>query len=107
MDSPLTYNQIEDKVIEALEDSLGVKRDSRKDAPHEDFRRSLLVEDLGVESIDYLDITFRLEKDLGINLGIRDFENAVASIRTVQDLIDYITPVCYGYPPQIPQEQPQ
>jgi len=112
MNSPLTYEQIEDKVMDALEDSLGVSRNSKTDAPSGDIRDSRLVEDLKVNSIDYLNIRFRLEKYLRINLnnrtlGERTFFEAMQGVKTVQELIDFVTPICYGYKATPPQEQPQ
>jgi len=49
------------KIQEVLEDALGVDED-------EVTPEAKLVEDLGAESIDFLDIVFRLEKAFGIKL---------------------------------------
>jgi len=50
------------KVQEVLEEALGVDEDEV--TPH-----ATIGEDLGAESIDYLDISFRLEKAFGIKIG--------------------------------------
>ena len=49
------------KVQGVLEEALGVDED-------EVTREAKLVEDLGAESIDFLDIAFRLEKAFGVKL---------------------------------------
>ncbi len=56
-----TQGEVLEKVREVLVDALGVdEEDVREDAK--------LVEDLGAESIDFLDIVFRLEKAFGIKI---------------------------------------
>lgn len=55
MTTTMTRDQIFDAVADVLEDALGVDREEiRPDAT--------LIGDLGAESIDFLDIVFRLEK---------------------------------------------
>ena len=54
-----TESEIFDKVREALVDALGVEDD-------EVTPDATLVGDLGAESIDFLDIVFRLEKTFGV-----------------------------------------
>ena len=57
----MDYDEVYAKVSEVLEDALGVDDDEvTKDAT--------LVGDLGAESIDFLDIVFRLEKAFGIKI---------------------------------------
>lgn len=57
----MTYDEIYEKVQGVLEDALGVDDDEvTKDAT--------LVGDLGAESIDFLDIVFRLEKAFEIKV---------------------------------------
>jgi acyl carrier protein len=58
---PPTQDEIFDKVQGALVDALGVDDD-------EVTREATLVGDLGAESIDFLDIVFRLEKAFGIEI---------------------------------------
>jgi acyl carrier protein len=57
----MTAEQIYPKVQQVLEDALGV--DAEEVTP-----RAALVEDLGMESIDALDIVFRLEKAFSIKI---------------------------------------
>ncbi|MGH9411775.1 MAG: acyl carrier protein [Vicinamibacterales bacterium] len=58
----MTRQQIEDRVAQALVQALGVSRDRITPA-------TSLVGDLEAESIDFLDIVFRLEKDFGIEIA--------------------------------------
>ena len=58
---PLTTDEIYGKVQETLVDALGVDDD-------EVTPEATLVGDLGAESIDFLDIQFRLEKEFGIKI---------------------------------------
>ncbi len=76
----MTYDEIYDKVQEVLEDALGVDDDEvTKDAT--------LVGDLGAESIDFLDIVFRLEKAFGIKIDQSELfpENVLSDPTYVQD----------------------
>jgi acyl carrier protein len=56
-----TYDEIFDKVQATLVDALGVDEDKVT-------RSSTLQRDLGAESIDFLDIVFRLERNFGIKI---------------------------------------
>ncbi len=58
---PMTYDETYAKVQTVLEDALGVDED-------EITPDATLVGDLGAESIDFLDIVFRLEKEFGIKI---------------------------------------
>jgi len=58
---PMTRDQIFDKVQETLVDALGV--DDDQVTP-----QATLTGDLGAESIDFLDIVFRLEKSFNIKI---------------------------------------
>ena len=57
----LSQDEIFEKVQEALVDALGVDDD-------EVTREATLVGDLGAESIDFLDIVFKLEKSFDITI---------------------------------------
>jgi acyl carrier protein len=57
----MTAEQIYPKVQQVLEDALGVD-------PEEVTPKAALIEDLGMESIDALDIVFRLEKAFTIKI---------------------------------------
>jgi acyl carrier protein len=56
-----TYDEIFEKVQATLVDALGVDED-------EVTRDATLQGDLGAESIDFLDIVFRLERNFGIKI---------------------------------------
>ncbi len=56
-----TNEEVFEKISEALVDALGVEED-------EVTPDATLVGDLGAESIDFLDIVFRLEKAFGIEI---------------------------------------
>lgn len=57
----MTHDEVFSKVQEVLEEALGVDED-------EVTPEASLVGDLGAESIDFLDIVFRLEKSFGIKI---------------------------------------
>ena len=57
----LSPQEVYDKVQIVLEDALGVDKD-------EVTPKAALIEDLGMESIDALDIVFRLEKAFSIKI---------------------------------------
>ena len=58
---PITKDEVYSKVQTALVDALGVDED-------EVTRDATMVGDLGAESIDFLDIVFRLEKAFNIEI---------------------------------------
>ena len=68
------------KVQETLVDALGVDDD-------EVLEGATLVDDLGAESIDFLDIVFRLEKNFGIKIPRGELfpENLAADASFVDD----------------------
>jgi acyl carrier protein len=73
-------NEIFEKVQETLVDALGVDDD-------EVTEDATLVDDLGAESIDFLDIVFRLEKNFGIKIPRGELfpENLAADASFVDD----------------------
>jgi acyl carrier protein len=72
--------EIFEKVREALIDALGVDDD-------EVTPEATLVGDLGAESIDFLDIVFRLEKTFGISIPREDLspEDILTNSQYVKD----------------------
>jgi len=76
----LSRDEIKDKVREALVDALGVDED-------EVTPEARIGADLGAESIDYLDIVFRLEKAFNIKIPRGDLfpDNILQSEEFVQD----------------------
>jgi acyl carrier protein len=77
---PPTKEEIYDKVQSALVDALGVDQD-------EVAEDATLVGDLGAESIDFLDIVFRLEKAFGIEIPRSELfpEDILTSAEFVKD----------------------
>ncbi len=76
----MTYDEVYEKVQEVLEDALGVDDD-------EVTKAATLVGDLGAESIDFLDIVFRLEKAFGIKIEQSELfpDNVLSDPTYVQD----------------------
>ena len=76
----LSRDEIMEKVQEALVDALGVDED-------EVTPEARIGGDLGAESIDYLDIVFRLEKAFNIKIPRGDLfpDNILQSEEFVQD----------------------
>ncbi len=77
---PLSRDEITEKVREALVDALGVDED-------EVVPGAKIGGDLGAESIDYLDIVFRLEKAFNIKIPRGDLfpDNILSSEEFVQN----------------------
>ena len=75
-----TYDEIFDKVQTTLVDALGVDEEDVT-------REATLQKDLGAESIDFLDIVFRLERNFGIKIPRGELfpENLVADPEWVAD----------------------
>jgi len=75
-----TTDEVFEKVQAALVDALGVDDD-------EVTREATLVGDLGAESIDFLDIVFRLEKAFEIEIPRSELfpEDVLTSTEYVQD----------------------
>ncbi len=76
----MTEDEVFSKVKEVLVDALGVDDDEVTAAAR-------LVGDLGAESIDFLDIVFRLEKAFGIKIQQGEMfpENVLSDSRYVKD----------------------
>ena len=76
----LTEEEIFDKVQSSLEDALGVDDD-------EVTPEATLVGDLGAESIDFLDIVFKLEKAFDISIPREELspEDILTNSQFVQD----------------------
>ena len=75
-----TKDEVFEKVQTALVDALGVDDD-------EVTREATMVGDLGAESIDFLDIVFRLEKAFGIEIPRAELfpEDILTNSEYVQD----------------------
>lgn len=69
----MSDEEIFEKIQEVLEEALGVD-------PEEVTPDATIGEDLGAESIDYLDISFRLEKAFDIKIGESEmFDQSILS----------------------------
>lgn len=77
---PMTDEEVFEKVRDVLVEALGVDDDEVKP-------EAKLEADLGAESIDYLDITFQLEKAFGIKIPRGDLvpDNILNNPDYVQD----------------------
>ncbi len=75
-----TKEEVYDKIKVALTEALGVDDDDIKP-------EATLVGDLGAESIDFLDIVFRLEKAFGITIPRNELfpEDVLTDPKYVQD----------------------
>ncbi|MGF1634200.1 MAG: acyl carrier protein [Phycisphaerae bacterium] len=76
----MTREEIYDKVKDVLVDALGVDDDEVQPT-------AVIQDDLGAESIDFLDIQFRLEKAFGIKIPRGEMmpENVANNAEYVQD----------------------
>ena len=76
----MTRDEIFEKVQEVLVDALGVDDD-------EVTPEARLTKDLGAESIDFLDIVFKLEKAFGIKIATEDLfpKDILTDSQYVQD----------------------
>jgi acyl carrier protein len=77
---PVTKDEVYKKVQTALVDALGV--DEEEVTP-----QATMVGDLGAESIDFLDIVFKLEKAFGIEIPRKELspEDILTNASFVQD----------------------
>lgn len=77
---PSTHEEVFEKVKDTLIDALGVDDD-------EVTPEATMVGDLGAESIDFLDIVFRLEKGFNIEIPRSELfpEDVLTSAEFVQD----------------------
>lgn len=57
----MNEDQVYERVVEAFCEALGLDEDEVE-------RASLVIDDLGAESLDFLDIAFRLERAFGIKI---------------------------------------
>jgi acyl carrier protein len=76
----LSDAEIVAKTHRILEDQLGV--DSEEITP-----RALLIDDLGADSLDQIEVVMALEEEFGVQIDDAD----VDGLRTVKDVTDYLT----------------
>lgn len=68
-----------DKVVEIIVENLGVNADEVKP-------ESRLIEDLGADSLDAVELSMALEDEFGITIEDEEF----AGLVTVEDVVNYI-----------------
>lgn len=66
-------------VSKILSDKLGVKESQIKED-------SKLIDDLGADSLDLVDLVMALEEELGVKIA----DDKLQKISTVKDVVDYI-----------------
>lgn len=76
----MTEQEIVDKVNKVFEESFEIEKNRLKPEAH-------IFTDLGLDSLDIVDLVVALQKSFGIN--IRN-EEKVKNIRTLQDIYDFI-----------------
>jgi acyl carrier protein len=67
------------RVADIIVDQVGVKYSEIK-------IESLLMEDLGIDSLDVVEIIMAVEEEFGITVPDDD----IGKIKTVQDIVDYV-----------------
>ena len=70
---------LEDKVVDIIVDKLGVSKDQVKP-------EASLIEDLGADSIDTVDLVMTFEEEFGESIPDEDSQN----LKTVGDIISYL-----------------
>lgn len=71
------------EIIEKVNEFLAEEFEIEKDLLKPEAR---LVEDLGIESLDFVDIVVIIERDFGFKVKREDMEG----VRTLEDLYNYI-----------------
>ena len=70
---------MEQKIIDLISENLGAKKESIT-------LQTNLVEDLGADSLDVVELVMAFEDEFGISLPDED----VAKLKTVGDIVEYI-----------------
>ena len=83
MDGGGRKNRTKDEIFEALREILMVSLGVEEDAVRPD---ASLVNDLGAESIDFLDIGFKVKQTFGVDLPMRVVQDTIAGWRNLEDL---------------------
>lgn len=71
---------MEQKIVKLIAEKLNKKVEEVK-------MESRLVEDLGADSLDVVELVMSFEDEFGISLPDED----VAKLKTIKDIVDYIT----------------
>ncbi len=75
----MTRSEIEEKINHFLVDEFEIEEEAIKEDAH-------LMNDLGIESLDFVDIVVVIEKDFNFKVNRED----IAKVRTLKDLYNYI-----------------
>ena len=75
----MAKEEIFDKLKELVVDQLGVEED-------EVTMEASMQDDLGVDSLDLVDLVMSVEEEFGVKVADEDLEN----IKTVGDIVNYI-----------------
>lgn len=70
---------MEEKIVDLIADKLSKKKDQIT-------KTSRLVEDLGADSLDVVELIMAFEDEFGVSLPDED----IASLKTVGDIVSYI-----------------
>lgn len=76
MERPMT---VEDKVVEVICEVISVKRELVT-------REANMINDLGVDSLDIIELTMDIEEEFGIDIPDEDIEN----MKIVGDICEYL-----------------
>ena len=79
----------ESKLLETIANAIRAEAESTRNATIDANTR--LVEDLGLDSIDIVGVTMRLEDRFRIEIGVEDIKH----FRSVNDLMDQVS-LCLG-----------
>ena len=77
--------ETKERVLNILDEQLGIPATEIKE-------NNLLIEDLGMDSLDVVEIIMSVETEFGLKID----DNEAATIRTVKDLIDKIEEKRHG-----------
>ena len=75
----MTRSEIESKVCDILQEQLGVRRGQL-------ITNISIVDDLGADSLDCIEIVMACEEDFGFEIN----ESDIGKVKTIKDLVDYI-----------------
>lgn len=79
----MDVSQIRDIVAEVLIEEFEIEESDLNDS-------AKLFDDLGLDSLDYVDLIIALEKKLGLKVDRQKDEGELSEIRRVKDIIEFI-----------------
>ena len=84
MDSQFTKEEITGKLITIISGALRM-------GPEKISQESRIVNELGAESLDILDMRFSIEQELGISIGEHEFSETIGKGLTAEEFLDKFT----------------